>query len=59
MLVTERTNKSDKTKIVIFLKLIDDERIKIYNTSNKTDVLNTKKIESLDEVLKKFEKHCV
>jgi len=59
LIVTEKIAKKDETKIAIFLTLIGDDGIKIYNTIKKTDLLNTKSEESFDKVVEEFEKLCV
>lgn len=41
LIATEKSSKGDETKIAIFLTLISDEGIKIYNTINKTDLLTS------------------
>jgi len=59
LIATEKIAKGDETKIAIFLTLIGDDGIKIYNTIKKIDLLNTKNEESFDKVVEEFEKLCV
>lgn len=59
LIAREKISKGDETKIAIFLTLIGDDGIKIYNTIKKTDLLNIKSEESFDKVVEEFEKLCV
>lgn len=60
LVATEKISKSDQIKIAIFLTLIGDDGIKIYNTLNKSDLVNlTSNEETLDNLLQQFEKKCM
>lgn len=57
LLATDRTSKSDETKIAILLTLIGEDGLNVYNTLKETEIHEKDKL-SFDKVIKAFNNYC-